>query len=406
MIDFDPGPKLNNLRGMAHGFAKSQMRPISLECDRTYTPDEKFMATAYRMGLGLGGVPKNAGTDPLTGQSVNEKDGERMSSRIAAVTAEELCWGDAALLMSLPGPGLGGPPLAFTGTVEQQKKYFGIFSKKDPLHWGAYGLTEPGAGSDVSGISTTCRKDGDYYILNGTKCFITNGGKADWCIVFATLDKSRGRAAHRAFIVEKGTPGYSVGKIEKKMGLRCSETAELVLQDVRVHKDQLLGGEAHYENLGSGGFKTAMKTFDSTRPMVACMALGIARAAYEEARDFCKEAYMLGRPLPHYRNIREKLAQWERKIEAGRLMIWHAAWMSDLSIPNSKEASMSKAYVGQISKEICRDAYGLVAGHGSPRERWVDKFFRDIVIFDIFEGTGQVQRLVVSRRLMDGLSIS
>ncbi|MEW6777208.1 MAG: acyl-CoA dehydrogenase family protein, partial [Bdellovibrionota bacterium] len=260
-------------------------------------------------------------------------------------------------------------------------------------------------GSDVSGISTTCRKDGDYWILNGRKCFITNGGKADWVIVFATLDKSKGREAHRAFIVEKGTPGFYCGKIEKKMGLRCSETAELVLDDVRIHKDQVLGGEDHYEKMGAGGFKTAMKTFDSTRPMVASMALGITRAAFEEARDFVKEAYCLSRPLPHYRALSEKVVDWERKIDAARLLIWHAAWLADKGIPNSKEASMSKAYAGKISKEICREAYQLVAGRGSPREPWLDKFFRDIQIFDIFEGTGQVQRLIISRRFMQGLQI-
>ena len=405
MIDFEIDPKLKMLREMARAFAKAEMRPIALECDRTYTPKDSFLIKAYRAGISLGGAPRSVSKTESEFFGANAKGAERTTNRLAALSAEELCWGDAALLMSLPGPGLGGPPLAFTGTPEQQKKYFSIFSKEDPLHFGAYGLTEPGAGSDVSGISTTCRKDGDYYVLNGTKCFITNGGKADWVVVFGTLDKSKGKAAHRAFMVEKGAPGFTVGKIEKKMGLRCSETAELILDNVRLHKDQLLGGEAHYEKLGSGGFKTAMKTFDSTRPMVASMALGITRAAYEEGVAFAKAAYCLSRPLPHYQSLRDKLAQWERKIEAARLLIWHAAWMSDLGIPNSKEASMSKAYAGKISKEICREVYELVAGRGWPQEAFVDKWFRDIQIFDIFEGTGQVQRLIISRRFMEGLSI-
>jgi len=242
-------------------------------------------------------------------------------------------------------------------------------------------------------------------VLNGTKCFITNGGRASWVIVFATLDKSQGRAAHRAFIVEKGTPGFRLGKIEKKLGLRASETAELVFEDCRVHKDQVLGGEEHYIKMGAGGFKTAMKTFDSTRPGVAAMATGIARGSYELARDAMKELYVLERPITRYESIREKLAEMDRKLAAARLMIWNAAWMADLGIPNSKEASMSKAYAGTVSKWVTREAMNLVGGHGADQERLIEKHFRDIQVFDIFEGTGQIQRLIISRRLMEGIKI-
>ncbi|MCB0219440.1 MAG: acyl-CoA dehydrogenase family protein, partial [Chrysiogenetes bacterium] len=257
----------------------------------------------------------------------------------------------------------------------------------------------------AANISTTCRKDGDYYVLNGTKCFITNGGRASWVVVFATLDKTKGREAHRAFIVDKGTPGFSLGKIEKKLGLRSSETAELVFDECRVHKDNLLGGEEHYEKMGSGGFKTAMKTFDSTRPPVAAMATGIARASYELARDAAKDIHMLGRPLARNQVVREKLAEMERKITAARLMIWHATWMADLGIPNSKEASMCKAYAGTVAKWVTREAIGMIGGHGTEQEALLEKAMRDIQVFDIFEGTGQIQRLIVSRRLMEGLRI-
>ena len=209
-----------------------------------------------------------------------------------------MAWGDVSVLMSLPGPGLGGPPVQFTGTPEQKKRFFGVF-KQPGLHWGAYGLTEPGAGSDVAGIRTSCRKDGKHWVLNGRKCFITNGGRADWVVIFATVDPTLGRAGHRAFVVEKGTPGFSFGKIEEKMGLRASETAELVLEDCRVPEENLLGGEEHYER-GKEGFMTAMKTFDSSRPMVGVLGVGIGRAAYEYARDFVKENYVLARPIPRY----------------------------------------------------------------------------------------------------------
>src|SRR5262249_53066895 len=246
------------------------------------------------------------------------------TNRTAAVGAEELAWADASLLLSLPGPGLGGPPVRATGTAEQKKRFFGRFEGMDtgPLRWGAYGLTEPGAGSDVAGIRTSCRKDGNHWVLNGRKCFITNGGRAIWTVIFATVDPTLGRAGHRAFVVEKGTPGFSVGKIEEKMGLRANETAELVLEDCRVPAENLLGGEDAYRS--KEGFMTAMKTFDNTRPLVGAMAIGIGRAAYEHACDFVKENYVLGRPIPRYAAIAERLARAGRRLEAARMLVWRS----------------------------------------------------------------------------------
>ncbi len=405
MIDFELDPGQRNIQQMIHFFAKTEVRPRALEADRKGVSDD-FILKVHKTGMMQGAVPSGEkGAKDGDAGSVKDPKGVRQANRMGVIAAEEMAWGDPGVILTFPGPGLGGPPLQFTGTPEQQKKYFGIFGKDQPPRWGAYGLTEPGAGSDVANISATCRKDGDYYVLNGRKCFITNGGRASWVIVFATLDKSKGRSAHRAFIVEKGTPGFSVGKIEKKLGLRASETAELILEDARVHKDQVLGGEGHYEKQGGGGFKTAMKTFDSTRPGVAAMATGIARASYELALDAAKNIFLLSRPLGRYQSIREKLAEMERRIAAARLMIWHAAWAADLGIPNSKEASMCKSYAGVVGKWVTREAIALVGGHGAEQERLLEKNLRDIQVFDIFEGTGQIQRLVVSRRLMPGLSI-
>ena len=409
MIDFELDPGQRNIQQMIRFFAKSEVRPRALEADRNGVSDE-FLLKVHKMGMAQGAMPgadkEKSGSEQMDdiGASKDSK-GVRQGNRMGVIAAEEMAWGDPGVIMTFPGPGLGGPPLQFTGTPEQQKKYFGIFRKDQPPRWGAYGLTEPGAGSDVANISATCRKDGDYYVLNGRKCFITNGGRASWVIVFATLDKSKGRSAHRAFIVEKGAPGFSVGKIERKLGLRASETAELILEDVRVHKDQVLGGEEHYEKQGAGGFKTAMKTFDSTRPGVAAMATGIARASYELALDAARNLFLLSRPLGKYQSVREKLAEMERKITAARLMIWHAAWAADLGIPNSKEASMSKSYAGVVGKWVTREAIAMVGGHGAEQERLLEKNLRDVQVFDIFEGTGQIQRLIVSRRLMQGLSI-
>jgi acyl-CoA dehydrogenase len=320
------------------------------------------------------------------------------------VGAEELAWGDAALLLCLPGPGLGGPPVRATGTPEQKERFFSIFKDlTGELRWGAYALTEPGAGSDVAGIRTSCKKDGDDWVLNGRKCFITNGARASWNVVFATVDPSLGRAGHRAFVVEKGTPGFSVGKIEDKMGLRASETAELVLEDCRVPGENLLGGEAAYHT--KEGFMTAMKTFDNTRPIVAAMATGIGRAAYEHARDFVKEHYVMTLPIPRYAAIAERLARVGRQLAAARLMSYRAASMADHGIPNAKEASMSKAMGGQAAIRACIEAIEICGAEGSIQadHRLLEKWFRDIKVYDIFEGTGQIQRIVISKRLMTNL---
>jgi acyl-CoA dehydrogenase len=285
------------------------------------------------------------------------------------------------------------------GTKEQQKRFFGML-QKEGLHYGAYALTEPGAGSDVAGIRTTCVKKGDGWVLNGTKCFITNGAKADWVVVFATADVRQGRAGHRAFVVEKGTPGFRVGKIEDKLGLRASETAELILEDCVVPDENLLGGEDHYRT--KEGFLGAMKTFDSSRPMVGAMALGIGRAAYEYARDFVRDNYALSRPVPRYRAIAERLARVARRIDAARMLVWNAAWMADEGIPNAKEASMAKAAAGQAAIYACIEAIQICGAHGTLAEdhAFLEKWFRDIKVFDIFEGTGQIQRIVMARRLV------
>jgi acyl-CoA dehydrogenase len=318
--------------------------------------------------------------------------------------SEELATGDPALLLCLPGPGLGGPPVRNSATPEQKDRFFAPF--KDMSHglkWGAYALTEPGAGSDVAGIRSSCRKDGKHWVINGRKCFITNGARASWNVVFATVDPSLGRAGHRAFVVEKGTPGFSVGKIEEKMGLRASETAELVFEDCRVPEENLLGGEERYQT--KEGFMTAMKTFDNTRPLVAAMAIGIGRAAYEYTTDFVKENYMLSRPIPRYASIVERLAIVGRTLSAARMMIWRAAWLADNEMENAKEASMAKALAGQAAIKACIEAIEICGAHGTIQEdhRLLEKWFRDIKVYDIFEGTGQIQRIVISKRLMPGL---
>lgn len=398
-MDFTLSKSQQQLKEMAHGIAETVLRPASLVADRTGQVPEDTLRTLQQI-MRMRQAQGRGASDDGDKSGGNGETKERFNNRNMLVGAEEFGWGDAAITLGQPGPGLGGPPVEITGTPEQKERFLGPFREGDQLRWGAYALTEPGAGSDAAAISTTCRKDGDNYIINGTKCFITNGAKADWNVVFATLDKTKGREAHRAFVVPNDTPGFRVGKIEDKMGLRASETAELVYEDCVVPKENLLGGEAHYERSSSGGFKTAMKTFDATRPLVAIMAVGIARAAYERTRDFLKETYMLDRPIPRYQVLKAKLADMHRRIHTGRLLSWHAGWLADRGIPNSKEASMCKAYCGTMGVDVVTDAVQLMEAHGLMHDALVEKWFRDVKVYDIFEGTGEVQRVVVSRRML------
>ena len=337
-IEFSIGKKQLETRDAVRNLAKHIIRPQALVWDREKHIPEDFLRNMARMATSMGSNAMSSGIGEGEASKDASKDKERkpgLGQLGSVMASEELAWGDSALLLCLPGPGLGGPPVRATGTPEQKQRFFSIFKDVEgPLKWGAYGLTEPAAGSDVAGIRTTCRKDGKHWVLNGRKCFITNGARASWTVIFATIDPSLGRAGHRAFVVEKGTPGFSVGRIEDKMGLRASETAELVLEDCKVPDDNLLGGEEKY--VTKEGFMTAMKTFDNTRPLVAAMAIGIGRAAYEYARDFVKDNYVLSRPVPRYAAITERLAKVGRGLEAARTLTWRAAWMADQGLPNAK----------------------------------------------------------------------
>jgi len=397
-IDFTLTPNMQNIREMSRMFAQSYVRPYALEADQAGEPHPKFIEACKQFGLGsgtAGGLTGGKGDDPL---AEGERGGPSEKNRIQLLAVEELSWGDAATAINMPGPGLGGPPVRITGTPAQKEKFLGLF-KRDEFKFGAYALTEPGAGSDAKNISTTCRRDGDHWVLNGTKFFITNGKKAEWTVVFATVDTALGRAGNRAFVVEKGTPGFSCPKLEKKMGLRASETAEQLFEDCRVPEFNLLGGEEHYAKLTKGGFKTAMKTFDATRPLVAAMAVGIARAAYEIARDWVKENYALAQHTARYHKLVDALGWMEREIQMARLLCWKAAYLLDYERPNAKESSMSKAYAGKMVDHVTSKAIEVLGPEGVQANRLVEKLYRDQKVYDIFEGTGQIQRLIISRRI-------
>ena len=254
-------------------------------------------------------------------------------------------------------------------------------------------MTEPGAGSDVAAIRTSCKVDGDHWILDGDKSFAANASRADWIIVWATVDATQGRAGHRAFVVEQGTPGLGDFKIEKKMGLKAYESTSFTLRACRVPAANLLGGEGRYAR--RAGFKGAMQSFNATRPMIGAMAVGIGRAALDEAAAFAREHGLGGDP-----RVRDRLERTRRKLRVARLLCWRAAWLADAQQPNMIEASMAKANAPAAALEAAVLGMELLGEVGARGDHLIEKLFRDVKAMDIVEGTGQIQRLVVARQLV------
>ena len=393
MIDFTLSKSQQEARDYAHQVALEEMRSISLECDRTENiPESFFWNMQRRFWAGAGGQARKQA----------QAEEEKQENVLSILSQEEMAWGDAALSTAIPGPGLAAPPILSQGTPEQQMRFLGPYMDGQ-LHWGALALTEPGIGSDVAGMSTTAVLDGDEWVLNGHKHYITNGARSDLVVTFATIDKSLGREGIRPFVVPKGTPGFIVGRIEEKMGLRASQTAELIFENCRIPEDNLLAGR---ESSKKAGFKAAMGTLDATRPMVGALAVGIARAAYETTCEWVCEELPKGFSPHKRREIEDELEEFRQKIEMARFLVWRAAWMADRRIPNSKEASMCKAYAGELVMKMTAAAVRISApGENSERKQFIAKWFRDSKVFDIFEGTAQIQRLVIARRLFPGVDI-
>jgi acyl-CoA dehydrogenase len=392
MIDFTLSKTQADFREYAHQIALEEMRPISLECDRTeQIPESFFLNMQQRFRSGISEQAHKRARDDEGGENV-----------LAMLANEEMAWGDAALATAIPGPGLAAPPLLAQGTREQQERFLLPLMGEKPC-WGALALTEPGIGSDVAGMSTTATLDGGSWVLNGHKHYITNGARANIIITFATIDKSLGRAGIRPFVVPGNTPGLVIGRIEQKMGLRASQTTELIFDRCHIPKDHLLAGRQE----GQGeGFKAAMGTLDATRPMVGALAVGIARAAYEAVMQWIDDELPAGYPVSQRLAIQDELEELRQEIQMARLLVWRAAWMADQRIPNSKEASMCKAYAGALVMKATAAAVRIMArGTDSELKGLVHKWFRDAKVFDIFEGTAQIQRLVIARRMFPRVPI-
>ncbi|HXR64914.1 MAG TPA: acyl-CoA dehydrogenase family protein [Ktedonobacteraceae bacterium] len=393
MIDFTLTKGQEAARAYAHMIAAEEMRPISLECDRSEKIPESFFVNMQKRFWGGAAAQ---------GRQQAQEDEERQSNVYSVLSQEEMAWGDAALSTAIPGPGLAAPPILSQGTPEQQARFLAQYMD-GTLRWGALALTEPGIGSDVAGMSTTAVLDGDEWVLNGHKHYITNGARADLVVTFATIDPKLGREGIRPFVVPTGTPGLIVGRIEEKMGLRASQTAELIYENCRIPKENLLSGR---ESSKKAGFKAAMGTLDATRPMVGSLAVGIARAAHEATVEWLNEELPAGFPARKRHAMEETLEELRQELEMARFLVWRAAWMADKRIPNSKEASMSKAYAGGLVMKIAATAVQFTApGENTERKQLIAKWFRDAKVFDIFEGTAQIQRLVIARRLFPGIDI-
>jgi acyl-CoA dehydrogenase len=399
-MEFGLDPSFDNLRQMIGWLGKDKLRPLGIEADRqghALPSDHPFFKEVLAMGLTGGFVGKMGDAAPRP-----DDDGRiRRSNRRAVVMAEEAAYWDRGMATSLPGPSLGGPPVMMMGNEDQKKRFLGIFEGAKEPHWGAFAMSEPGAGSDVARISTRAVQDGDHWVIDGEKCFISNGARASWIVVWATIDPSLGRAGHRAFVVERGTPGFSVVRIEKKMGLTASETAGLLFEHCRVPVANMLQGSDRSKggDARKSGFVAAMKTFDMTRPLVAAMAVGMGQAVYDESLRFARE-HLGGASAWRMDRVRDRLAWIERKLEAGRLLAWRAAWLADHKRPNATEASMAKAECASIALAAASVGMDVLGEAGGASDYLIEKLFRDIKALDLVEGTGQIQRVVIARKLI------
>ncbi|TQI42351.1 acyl-CoA dehydrogenase [Pseudomonas aeruginosa] len=387
--------KFRSLANQAHQVAENYFRPISRKYDKAEHayPKELDLLAALLDGMNSGS-PEAVGATSASkraGKQVEEgiKNGGNLSALLGVM---ELCWGDVGLLLAMPRQGLGNAAIAAVANEEQLQRFGGT--------WAAMAITEPGCGSDSAAIRTTATQDGDHYVLNGEKIFVTSGERADAVVVWATLNRNLGRGAIKSFVVEKGTPGMTVTRLEKKLGIKASDTASISFNDCRVPAANLLGNaEVDVQK----GFAGVMETFDNTRPLVAGMAVGVAKAALDRTRELLKKAgckFDYRKPLLTVSHAEATLYRLEAEWEAARLLTLKAAWMADNKLPNSKEASIAKAKAGRVANEITLKCVELAGALGYAEDELLEKWARDSKILDIFEGTQQIQLLIVARRLL------
>jgi acyl-CoA dehydrogenase len=379
-VSFELTEEQRSLRDLAHEFAEKEIRPRAAEYDEHQTHPAEVVEKAHELGLINLHLPADVG-----GPELGLLDG--------VIVTEEICWGCSGIATALMANGLGAGPVVAAGTEEQKRRWLAPLVDEPILC--SFGLTEPDAGSDVARLKTTADRRGDEYVLNGSKTFITNAGHASWTVVFAKTDPSQGHRGISAFIVPMDTPGVTIEKHLDKMGQRATDTSAFALADVVVPAANRLGEEGD-------GFKIAMQTLDGTRPATAIGAVGVARAAFEFACEYSKERVTFDEPIAMHQGVSFLIADMATKIEAARLLTWQAAWMLDNGWGRRATlySSMAKRFAADIAMEVTTDAVQIFGGYGYIKEYPVEKLMRDAKLYQIYEGTSQIQRLVIARDVL------
>jgi len=378
-LSFELTDEQRSLRALAREFAEQEIRPRAADYDERQTHPADVLAKAHELGLMNIHVPAEYG-------------GPELGVLEAALIGEEICWGCSGMGTTITGNGLAAGPVIVAGTDEQKRRWLPPLLEEPIL--GSFALTEPDAGSDVARLKTTARRTGDEYVLNGAKTFITNAGHAAWSVVFAKSDPDRGNRGLSAFVVPMETPGVTIERHLDKMGQRASETSSFSLTDVVVPAANRLGAEGD-------GFEIAMRTLDATRPGTAAGAVGVARAAYEHAKAYAADRVAFDQPIAMHQGVGFLIADMATKIEAACLLTWQAAWMVDRGWGRKATlySSMAKRFAADTAMEVTTDAVQVLGGYGYMKEFPVEKLMRDAKLFQIYEGTSQIQRLVIVKEL-------
>ncbi len=378
MISFSLTEEQEALKAMAQEFAEKEMKPNAAKYDKEEEFPEDIMKKAFEVGFLTCKIPKEYG-------------GEELSDVDTVVISEELAAGCAGMYTTMMVNALAYTPIILFGTDEQKKKFLTPHTEK--MSFAAFCLTEREAGSDAGALKTKAKKVGSEYVINGSKCFISNAGIASLYVVFANSNPGKGMRGLSAFIVPRETPGLTIGKVEDKMGHRASNTAEVIFEDVKVPEENLLGKEGI-------GFIIAMKTLDKTRAPVGAAGVGVAKAALQYAIDYAKTRIQFGKPIALFQHIAFQIAQMAIEINAARLLVWHAAWLLDQGKPCGKESAMAKTYGSDIAMRVTTEALQILGGYGYMKDYPMEKLMRDAKLLQIYEGTNEIQRMIISREVI------
>jgi len=379
-MDFSITETQQALQETARKFGREVVRPKAAHYDELGEFPRDLIAAGYELGLLNMTVPPDLG-------------GAGLSHLDQALVAEELAWGCVGVATSMIANDLALLPILLAGTEEQKRKFVTPFTES--LRFTSFALTEPGAGSDVAGMSTTARRDGSDYVVSGSKCFITNGGYADQYTLFATTDRSQRHRGLLCLVIEGRPKGLTVGRHENKMGQRASNTVTLTFEEVRVPARNRIGAEGD-------GFRIAMETLDNSRPLTAMFAVGVARAALEHCLEYASQRQQFGKPIREFQAIQFMIADMAKDIQAARLLSWQSAWLLDAGQRNTLISSYAKSFAADMAMRVTTDAVQVYGGYGYIKEYPVEKLMRDAKLIQIYEGTSQIQRLVIARELFKG----